>query len=78
MHYTNKTLKSLLVRGDEWTPPENPNPFAIMQEAVADTDAGQYEVALAKQVWYHENATKLQPAQSGIRLSFALSNRLGL
>ena len=66
------------VRADEWTPPENADPSAIMQEAAADSDAGHYEVALAKQVWYHENATKLQPAQSGVRLSFALSNWLEL
>jgi hypothetical protein len=64
--------------GDEWTPPENPDPQAILWEAKADTRAGRYEVALAKQLWYHHNALKLRPAQSGVRLSFALSHWLEL
>ena len=71
-------LSAAIARGDEWTPPENPDPSAIMHEAAADADAGKYEIALAKQVWYHENALKLQPAQSGVRLSFAMTNWLRL
>lgn len=63
---------------DEWTPPDNPDPHVILQEARADTRAGRYEVALAKQLWYHDNALKLQPSQSGVRLSFALSHWLEL
>ncbi len=63
---------------DEWKPPKNPDPSAIMREAKADTARGNYEVALAKQLWYHNNAVKLKPGQSGVRLSFALSNWLEL
>ena len=63
---------------DDWTPPKNPDPSAIMREAKADTARGNYEVALAKQLWYHNNAVKLKPSQSGVRLSFALSNWLKL
>jgi hypothetical protein len=63
---------------DDWTPPENPDPQAILWEAKADAQAGRYEVALAKQLWYHENALTLQPSQSGVRLSFALSHWLEL
>jgi len=55
-----------------WLPPENPDPSAILKEAQADTRTGNYEQALAKHVWYHENALTYQPAQSGVRLSFAL------
>jgi hypothetical protein len=55
-----------------WTPPENPNPQQILDEAQADAKAGRYEDALAKHVWFHENALKLQPALYGVRLSFAL------
>lgn len=71
-------LSTAITRGDEWTPPENPDPSAIMQEAAADANAGKYQIALAKQVWYHENAIKLQPAQSGVRLSFAMMNWIKL
>jgi hypothetical protein len=57
-----------------WTPPENPNPQQILNEAQTDTKAGRYEDALAKHVWFHENALKLRPSLYGVRLSFALSD----
>jgi hypothetical protein len=56
-----------------WTPPANPDPATILREARADTEAARYGDALAKHVWYHQNALKLQPSQGGVRLSFALS-----
>jgi hypothetical protein len=62
------------VHGDDWSPPENPNPQAILQEAHADTRAKRYETALAKHVWFHEKALSIEPALYGVRLSFALSN----
>ena len=63
----------------EWMPPADPNPKTILDEAREDTQAKRYEDALAKHVWYHENALRLQPAQMGVRLSFALNDwiRLG-
>jgi hypothetical protein len=67
-----------LAVADDWVPPENPDPQAIMAEAKADTTAGRYEDALAKHVWYHENALQLEPSLTGVRLSFALSNWLEL
>lgn len=63
---------------EDWKPPTNPDPSKILNEAHADAKAGNYEVALAKQLWYHENAIKIQPSQSGVRLSFALSHWLEL
>jgi len=63
---------------DDWTPPKNPDPFAILREAKADATRGHYKVALAKQLWYHENAEKLAPGQSGVRRSSALSYWLEL
>jgi hypothetical protein len=63
---------------DDWTPPVNPDPQAILWEAKADAQAGRYQVALAKQLWYHENVLDLEPAQSAVRLSFALSHWLEL
>ena len=71
-------LSLAVARADDWQPPENPDPTIILREAKADADKGDYEVALAKHLWYHENALKLQPSQSGVRLSFALSYWLQL
>ena len=66
-------LVSAFFSDDDWSPPENPNPTAILQEARDDAQAKNYEIALAKHVWYHENALAIEPAQYGVRLSFALS-----
>ncbi len=56
-----------------WSPGENPDPSAILDEAKADAAAGRYPDALAKHVWFFENALKYAPAMRGVRLSFALS-----
>ena len=61
-----------------WTPPPGASPRVILREAEADARAGRYEVALAKHLWYHENALRLEPSQAGVRLSFALSYWLDL
>ncbi len=71
-------LSPAIIQAEEWTPPENPDASVILQEAATDAVAGKYEVALAKQTWYHENAVRLNPGQSGVRLSFALSQWLEL
>jgi hypothetical protein len=63
---------------DDWTPPKNPDPQAILQEARADTRAKRYKIALAKHVWFHEYALIIEPALYGVRLSFALSDWLEL
>ena len=57
----------------EWTPPEKPDPQAILQEAGDDKRAKRYEDALAKQVWFHEHALEHRSSLTGVRLSFALS-----
>lgn len=67
-------LMSLSLLQADWTPPDNPDPFKILQEAQSDTRAGKYAVALAKHVWYHEHALEIQPSQRGVRLSFALGD----
>jgi hypothetical protein len=61
-----------------WTVPQNPNPRAILTEAEADAKAGKYDDALAKQVWFYTNALKYNSGLSGVRLSFALSDWIGL
>jgi hypothetical protein len=63
---------------DDWVPPENPDPQAIMAEAKADLRAGRFDAALSKHVWYHDNAIQLRPSLTGVRLSFALTSWLNL
>lgn len=58
----------------DWTPPESPSPKRILSEARADAKAGRYEDALIKHLWYHRNALRYEPAQYGVRTSFALSD----
>ena len=57
-----------------WQPPEDPDPSTILSEASDDRDAGRYQLALDKHVWYHDNALKHDSGQGGVRLSFALSD----
>lgn len=56
-----------------WTPPQNPNPQEILDDAQADAQAGKYADALAKHVWFYQNALKYDQGLYGVRLSFALS-----
>ncbi|MCM3877390.1 MAG: hypothetical protein NEA02_13365 [Thermoanaerobaculia bacterium] len=57
-----------------WSPGGDPHPSAILDEAKADATSGRYAEALAKHVWFFENALKYAPSMSGVRLSFALSD----
>jgi hypothetical protein len=70
--YAFSILLTLVVHA-EWTPPPKPDPQRILNEAESDADAGRYEDALAKHVWFHQNALKHRPSLYGVRLSFALS-----
>ncbi|WP_459554764.1 hypothetical protein [Lacunimicrobium album] len=63
-----------VVEAQVWTPPENPDPHAILNEARDDAKARRFEIALAKHVWYFENAIKHRPSQRGVRRSFAISD----
>lgn len=58
---------------EDWQPPKDPDPQAILNSIRNDVQAKEYETALAKHIWFHENALKYQPGMSGVRLSFALS-----
>ena len=57
-----------------------PDPASILAAARQDRDAGRFQEALEKHIWFHENALQLAPNLRGVRLSFALSDwhRLGL
>ena len=63
---------------ETWKAPDNPDPQKILDEAVQDMHAGKNEQALAKLVWFHDNALKYDPALSGVRQSFALADWLEL
>jgi hypothetical protein len=56
-----------------WTPPDEPNPQAVLDSALSDTRAGLHAQALAKFLWFHHNALRYQSSLYGVRLSFALS-----
>lgn len=71
-------LLPTIVASADWTPPENPDPSAILKEAKEDRVVGNYEDALAKHLWYHDNALRFQPSATGVRLSFAMSSWLAL
>jgi hypothetical protein len=57
----------------DWKPGANPDPREILKEAREDTAAGRYEDALAKHVWFHENALTYAPELGGVRLYFAVA-----
>lgn len=61
-----------------WSPPSNPDPKQILSEAGADAKNGKFADALAKHIWFHENALKHDSALAGVRLSFALSDWIDL
>ncbi len=67
------TATTLVINRDpSYTPPPHPDPQKILYEAEADASAGRYKEALAKHIWYRKNAVRIQPAQVGVRDSFAL------
>ena len=57
-----------------WTPPPNPNPRAIHNEARKDRMESRFDDALAKHLWLHREGAKADPAYRGVRLSFALGD----
>lgn len=62
------------ILGQAWSPPRNPDPAKIIREARVDRQQGNYEVALAKHIWYHDNALKIDRSLTGVRLSYALAD----
>lgn len=46
---------------------------AYLQQTVELANAGKYEEALGRHVWFHYHALEHQPSMSGVRLSFALN-----
>jgi hypothetical protein len=55
-----------------WQPPPGVAPALVLNQAQEDAREGRHADALAKHLWYHRNAVQIEPAQVGVRLSFAL------
>ena len=45
-----------------------------LNDAMRFREEGKYEQALERHIWYHKNALRYDPAQYGVRLSFALGD----
>lgn len=89
--FKNKEIRTIKVCKDPFDPYEskkntqlkpntnNSDPEKVLDEARALADVGQYQEALEKHIWFHENALKKGFGWSGVRLSFALADwvRLG-
>ena len=54
-------------------PGEKPDLQKIQDEAKTLMEQGRYEDALQRHLWYFNHALEYDPAQTGVRLSFALS-----
>ena len=61
-----------------WEAPQNPDPRKILNEAREDADKKNYADALAKHIWFHNNALKINRSFFGVRTSFALSDWVDL
>lgn len=60
-----------------WTPAPDARPSTVLAEARQARREGRYAEALARHEWYHD-ASRHEPGQGGVRLSFALSDWLEL
>ncbi|MFO1487449.1 MAG: protein kinase [Verrucomicrobiota bacterium] len=74
----NDPVYSLITWSPVPTSNGKPDLQAILQEATALREAGRYEEALQRHLWYHEHALEVDRAQLGVRLSFALSDWMEL
>ncbi len=62
----------------DWTPPSNPDPKLILDEAIKDHSLKNYKDSLAKHIWFHNNALKHNYSLYGVRLSYALLDWISL
>lgn len=68
----NKAIKIVTTLPD-WQPTEPIDLDQIRDSARQDKENKHYALALKKELWYFQNALSIEPAQVGVRLSFALS-----
>ena len=74
---SNLNLNALYASVETWSPAlapgEKPDFANILSETRGFMEQGNYEEALQRFIWYH-NHSKFDPAQAGVRNSFALSD----
>ncbi len=67
---------------ETWSPNLAPGEKPDLQKILGDADKlmkqGQFEEALQRQIWYHNRALEYDQGQTGVRLSFALSQWIEL
>lgn len=64
-----------------WSPPAAPTKddvLRVSREAVEDAGRGRHADALAKHLWFHDNALAIDDFLRGVRLSFELSRWMAL
>jgi hypothetical protein len=59
-------------------PGEKPDVDAVVSEAKKLAEEGRYEEALQRHIWYHNHALEFGSGQTGVRLSFRLSEWIEL
>ncbi len=74
----NNTRASVPLWSPQLVPGEKPDLQEILTEAKNLAANGRHEEALQRHLWYHYHALELEPSQSGVRLSFALSDWMEL
>jgi tRNA A-37 threonylcarbamoyl transferase component Bud32 len=75
---TNAPAASDELWSPNFAPGEKPDMQKILDEAKSLMTQGKYEDALQRHIWYHNHALEYDPGQSGVRLSFALSDWMEL
>jgi serine/threonine protein kinase/tetratricopeptide (TPR) repeat protein len=75
---TNNATASTETWSPALAPGESPNLQEILSQAKELADTGHYEEALQHHIWYHNNAMLYDQGQTGVRLSFALSDWIDL
>jgi hypothetical protein len=67
---------------ETWSPAVAPGSAPDLQKILGEAkdfmSKGAYEEALQRHIWYHNHALAIDPAQTGVRLSFALSDWMDL
>jgi serine/threonine protein kinase len=75
---TNRVSASAETWSPAVAPGSRPDLQKILDEAKDFMSKGAYEEALQRHIWYHNHALQIDPAQTGVLLSFALSDWMEL
>jgi len=70
----NANSASTEIWSPSFAPNEKPDMQKVLPEAKDLMNQGRYEEALQRHIWYHNHALEYDQGQTGVRLSFALSD----